>query len=94
MIKEGSNVPEQVEGMGSFDSEVQCAVHDDATEPGRGIPSTGEGWLQSGGHAMPRDSRASEGRKRSRLLTSLFCMNSLRGGPWDGSRLLVSEAVE
>lgn len=93
MIGEGSKVPEQVEGMGSFELEVQCAVHG-ATEPGRGVLSTGEGRLQSGGHGMPRDSRGHKGRKRSHVITSLFCMNSLRGGPWDGSRLLVSEVLD
>lgn len=64
MIGEGSKVPEQVEGMGAFELEVQCVVRG-ATEPGRGSLSTGEGWLRSGGHGMPRDGRGYEGRKRS-----------------------------
>lgn len=64
MIGEGSKVPEQVEGMGSSEVEVQCAIRG-ATEPGGGILSTGEGWLQSGAHGMPRDSRGYKGRQRS-----------------------------
>lgn len=102
MIGEGSKVPEQVEGMGAFELEVQCAVRG-ATEPGRGSPSTGEGWLRSGGHGYAQGRQRLRGQKevdragealRSPTSLLLSSAGTRRGGPWHGRGLLVSKVVE